>query len=222
MREIRLTADGSPTVFDANTGAAFHSMFGALRESAHVFIGEGLVQAIRKFGGAVSIFEMGFGTGLNALLTHRHTTGAPVTIHYETIELYPLEHAIVDALADHYPADAEETDLFHRMHSAAASKEYIFRRGFKFVKQIGDLRTAVLRSGIQLVYFDAFAPDDEPSLWTDEIFLKLYTAMAAGGLLTTFCAKGEVRRTMLRCGFSVERIPGPPGKREMLRATKPS
>jgi tRNA U34 5-methylaminomethyl-2-thiouridine-forming methyltransferase MnmC len=217
-RRIEITADGSKTVFDDQVGATFHSLHGAERESVHVFIKAGLEPAISVFGNALRIFEMGFGTGLNALLTLRHTGHGK--IHYEAVEKHPLEAGIFRPLAGHYSWNASERSAFLAMHEGPWNEPLAISDTFTLLKHHGDLLDFRPEGFFHLVYFDAFAPANAPELWREDIFRLLYDHMAPGGILSTFCAKGEVRRCMLRAGFNVERIPGPPGKREMLRATR--
>lgn len=213
-RELQLTADGSHTLFLPEIDEHYHSVNGALQESMHVFIEAGLRHLNKN---KVRVFEVGFGTGLNAFLTWRETLGNPALhIEYYSVERYPLEADLVSQLnyGSDYPA------LFAQLHEAEWDALTPVSEYFSLFKISGDSNCCVLPNEIDLVYFDAFAPDKQPEMWNLEFFNKLYANMNAGGILTTYCAKGAVRRMMQEAGYSVERIPGPPGKREMLRARK--
>ncbi|MCC8096478.1 MAG: tRNA (5-methylaminomethyl-2-thiouridine)(34)-methyltransferase MnmD [Tannerellaceae bacterium] len=214
-RELQLTADGSHTLFVPAMDEHYHSVNGAVQESQHVFIEAGLKQLDRN---PIRIFEVGFGTGLNAFLTLLET--GHTAVEYFSIEQYPLEEKLIHALNYGELVLSGKKDLFLSLHQAAWNISVPITDSFTLHKMYGDSNTASLPGQIDLVYFDAFAPDKQPDMWNQEIFNKLYKQMTSGGILTTYCAKGVVRRMLQASGFSVERIPGPPGKREMLRATK--
>jgi tRNA U34 5-methylaminomethyl-2-thiouridine-forming methyltransferase MnmC len=210
---IQLTADGSHTLFIPEMDEHYHSVNGAVQESYHVFIEAGL----RRMKGSVRVLEIGFGTGLNAFLTLLH---ADVPVEYYTVELYPLPFDVVCSLNYGEIICPGKEELFRSLHTAAWDMSVKITDLFTLHKIQGDSNTCVLPGDIGLVYFDAFAPDKQPEMWNQDIFNKLYQSMIPGGVLTTYCAKGSVRRMMQKAGYSMERIPGPPGKREMLRATK--
>ncbi|MDR3142419.1 MAG: tRNA (5-methylaminomethyl-2-thiouridine)(34)-methyltransferase MnmD [Tannerellaceae bacterium] len=210
---IRLTADGSHTLFIPGMDEHYHSINGAIQESYHVFIKAGLLQMKNN----VRILEIGFGTGLNAFLTLLHT-GIPV--EYYTIELYPLPLEIIRSLNYGKILCPGKEELFLSLHTAAWDTPVKISSLFTLHKIRGDSNTRTLPGNTGLVYFDAFAPGKQPEMWNQAIFNKLYQSMIHNGILATYCAKGSVRRMMQEAGYSVERIPGPPGKREMLRATK--
>lgn len=202
-RELQLTADGSHTIAIPDLNVTYHSTHGAIQESMHVFIQAGL-QAVQQ--PLVRIFEMGFGTGLNALLTMQYAT---TPVYYYAVEQFPLTAAEVEGLSygdtlHQYPwnEDVEISDQFtlHKAH--------------------GSLLEITPGQTFHLIYYDAFAPKAQPELWTREVFEKLYSFLVPGGMLVTYCSKGDVRRAMLAAGFTVEKLVGPPGKREMLRARK--
>jgi tRNA U34 5-methylaminomethyl-2-thiouridine-forming methyltransferase MnmC len=212
--EIRMSADGSTTLYRPDLDEHYHSTFGAVQESMHVFIEAGLKQCC---GQPLHILEVGFGTGLNVLLTLLHTSHRKVIYH--TVEKYPVAHAILKSL--NYPQllGDESKTVFDTIHSVSWNKEHEIRPNFRLKKIDADLADSLFQTNFyNLVFFDAFAPDKQPELWTPVIFRKIYRAMQQGGILTTYCAKGAVRRAMQSCGFTVERIPGPKGKREMVRA----
>lgn len=217
IRELQETADGSHTLFIPQMDEHYHSVNGAVQESRHVFIEAGLHHQDKK---DITVFEIGFGTGLNAFLTLLDAEDKNCKIDYYSVELYPLEPEIVQALNYGELICPEKKDLFYALHAAAWDKTEYITDYFTLHKIHGDNNNCLLPDDIDLVYFDAFAPDKQPEMWNQEIFDKLYAHMSEGGILTTYCAKGVVRRVMQKAGYSVERIPGPPGKREMLRAIK--
>jgi len=216
-RELQVTSDGSHTLYMPDMDEHYHSVNGAIQESEHVFIEAGLHRLSKK---EIRVLEIGFGTGLNAFLTLLDSMQTDVNITYYSMELYPLDTALVQNLNYGKVLCAGEEDLFMALHEAPWNQSASITPNFTLHKMKGDCNQAELPNEIDLVYFDAFAPDKQPEMWNQELFNKLYFRMNAGGILTTYCAKGAVRRTMKESGFSVERIPGPPGKREMLRATK--
>lgn len=216
-RELQQTADGSHTLFIPEMDEHYHSVNGAVQESRHVFIEAGM----HRFGKKdATIWEIGFGTGLNAFLTLLDAEENGRSVNYYSIELYPLGIEVVQSLNYGDVICPERKGLFRALHEAAWNQSVKISDCFTLHKIQGDSNTCDMPEGIDLVYFDAFAPDKQPEMWNQEIFDKLYAHMSVGGILTTYCAKGVVRRMMQKAGYSVERIPGPPGKREMLRAMK--
>lgn len=216
-RELQQTADGSHTLFIPEMDEHYHSVNGAVQESRHVFIEAGLHRLSKK---DLTVFEIGFGTGLNAFLTLLDAENSGCRIHYYAVELYPLDKQLIKALNYATVICREKQEQFAALHEAAWNETVRITDHFALHKIQGDSNNCELPEGIDLVYFDAFAPDKQPEMWNQEIFDKLYAQMSEGGILTTYCAKGVVRRMMQKAGYSVERIPGPPGKREMLRAMK--
>jgi tRNA U34 5-methylaminomethyl-2-thiouridine-forming methyltransferase MnmC len=222
-RQVITTADGSSTVSIPEMNVTYHSTHGAIQESMHVFIHAGLNQALSRYS-SISIFEMGFGTGLNALLTLMEAYSAKKSIHYTAIELYPLEPEQINTL--NYCQQLDRKDLqpvFETLHTSAWEKEIPILENFTLFKSGTDLlKFETPRSGqlFHLIYFDAFAPTAQPELWTSAVFEKLFTLLSPGGLLVTYCSKGDVRRAMQSAGLRVEKLTGPPGKREMVRAWK--
>lgn len=213
------TEDGSPTLYSHSYGATYHSKHGAIQESQHVFIDAGLSTCTGK--NPIRILEMGFGTGLNALLTALWVIGKNISVDYESLETIPLEPELIQPLSasieDVLPGSQK---TFRMIHEAPWNSRVEIEKDFSLFKRNEDLTETHLESGYDLVYFDAFAPGTQPELWTEGIFKRLFDAMAQGGIMTTYCSKGDVRRAMISVGFEVEKIPGPPGKREMLRAFK--
>ena len=218
FRPVR-TRDGSLTLRSEAVGEQYHSRHGAVLESRYVFIGAGL-KAIKK--AHISVLEVGLGTGLNALLTWVEAERSGITIDYHAMEPCPLSIADIDQLdhTGHLGVEGKRTSHLRMMASRAERIEP--DACFGFTCSISDVRELDLVDRFDLVYFDAFSPEKQPELWTDEVFSRVFRAMRPGALLVTYCAKGEVRRAMIRTGFTVERLKGPPGKREMFRATRPS
>ena len=218
--KLELTADGSHTLFVSGLDEHYHSVNGAIQESTHVFIEAGLHQVV---GRKINVFEVGFGTGLNAFLTLIDSRLSSKEIHYATIEAYPLAYPIVSKLnyADKYGSQAQS--LFMKLHESEWEKEIRISPSFFLTKLEADFPTfdfSLIKEPVDLIYFDAFAPDKQPDMWSQQLFDQLYNITAEGGILTTYCAKGAVRRMMQQAGYTVERLPGPPGKREMLRAIR--
>lgn len=213
-RIIQQTADGSPTLFVPALDEHYHSVKGARTESQHVFVEMGL-RACRAT--APRVLEVGFGTGLNALLTWDEAERAGRPVSYTTLERYPLSAADVAAL--HY---GEDTRL-HLLHQAPWEEAVPLAPCFTLLKRQADFTLLSLPpDSFDVVYMDAFAPEKQPEMWSEIRFAMLFRALAPGGILTTYCAKGAVRRLMQQVGFLTERLPGPPGgKREILRARKP-
>lgn len=217
-RELQRTADGSYTLFVPEMNEHYHSVNGAVQESMHIFIRGGLHRKVKEM---VRIMEIGFGTGLNALLTLIDAEAASVSrIDYYSVELYPLPLETVKALNYGEQIYPERNDLFWALHEAEWNKEVEICPWFTLHKILGDSNTCDFPPDIDLIYFDAFAPDKQPEMWTPEIFEKLYARTAPGGIIVTYCAKGEVRRRMQAAGFCMQRLPGPPGKRHMLLGVK--
>lgn len=212
-----ITADGSSTLAMPELNEQYHSVNGAVNESKLVYIQNGL-NAITS--NEITILEIGFGTGLNCLLTGLEISATSKIIHYTALEPYPLSTDIIGQL--NYPSlfeDAQRKKLFADMHSTNEGTIKLLPN-FTLQKINTKLETAALSDKhFDLVYFDAFAPAIQPELWTLGIFTKLHKAMKKGAILVTYCAKGEVKRNLKQAGFSIENPAGPIGKREMTRAT---
>lgn len=219
-RILEATADGSHTISIPEMQVTYHSKHGAVQESMHVFIEAGLRFRLKTTDGSLAILEMGFGTGLNALLTLLEAEGRE--IWYESLEAYPV--SLEMAMQLNYAALLKQNsavDYFKDMHLAAWNEWVNITPGFHLCKRELTLEAFHPTGNYDIVYFDAFAPTAQPALWTESVFKKLFANMNPGGILVTYCSKGIVRRAMQAAGFSIEKIPGPPGKREMVRATKP-
>lgn len=218
-KEIIATADGSHTIAIPEMHVTYHSVHGAIKESRHVFLEAGLgnVQAQGKLP-SIAVFEMGFGTGLNAFLTAIHAIENQLHIFYTAIESAPLSAEEISLL--NYPVTLGHEELFQQLHAAPWNEAVELHQFFTLEKLQTDLASFASSRPFDLVYYDAFAPSAQPELWTKEVFEKLFSLLNANGVLVTYCSKGDVRRAMIAAGFSVEKLPGPPGKREMLRAQK--
>ena len=213
------TDDGSDTLFTMEVGEHYHSTFGAIQESTHVFIEAGLRNCEQP---ELTIFEVGFGTGLNAYLTLLETFRTNLTVRYITVEKNPLPASIWEEL--NYPAVISEGEpkLFGKIHEALWNEEVNITDRFSIFKIASDLSDVDYSTLplFDLIYFDAFSPAKQPELWVTPVFRQISDRCAPEGKIVTYCAKGEVRRSLQEVGYDVERIPGPPGKREMLRGTK--
>ncbi|WP_108423392.1 tRNA (5-methylaminomethyl-2-thiouridine)(34)-methyltransferase MnmD [Flagellimonas amoyensis] len=217
-RKIILTADGSKTIQIEDWDEQYHSKHGAVQEAYHVFITHGLrLFADRK----INLLEIGFGTGLNALITLLEAPKLKLDVNYVGVEAFPVSNEEVAELGYCAQLDcADKQTEFQRMHETPWEEPHPITGGFVLTKQKKDFLEVKDENLFNLVYFDAFGARVQPELWTEEIFSKMYDAMQQGGVLVTYAAKGSVRRAMQAVGFTVERLPGPPGKREMLRAIK--
>ena len=206
-----ITADGSHTLFLPELDEHYHSVNGAIQEAKHVYIEAGLNQCQK---GTIHILEMGFGTGLNALLTALEAEKRKIKVIYTGLEKYPLSPEIIENL--NY--SAIHPNLFHQIHSMKWGISQEITPFFTLQKIQTDFKDYSYLDKQDVIYYDAFAPDKQPEVWSQELFDKLFFSMKSEGILTTYCAKGNIRRMMQQAGFTVERIPGPLGKREMLRA----
>lgn len=220
-REIIKTGDGSTTIHLPEWNEQYHSKHGALQEAMHVFINMGLKKFLENKPEKVAILEIGFGTGLNAMVTWQEIKDREIAVNYTGVEAYPVLQEEIQLL--NFAESLGEEDalaVFNRLHSTRWESAQVITENFTLTKQkkfFADIKDI---ARFDLIYFDAFGARVQPDLWTEEIFLKMYEALKPEGILVTYAAKGSVRRAMLAVGFIVERLSGPPGKREMLRATK--
>ncbi|MGQ1947891.1 tRNA (5-methylaminomethyl-2-thiouridine)(34)-methyltransferase MnmD [Geofilum sp. OHC36d9] len=216
--ELMVSEDGSTTLYRPDLDEHYHSVHGAVQESLHVFINAGLKQINKsKF----NLLEVGFGTGLNAYLTLASMNGNS-ECHYHSLEKYPLPKEYGKAInyPEVYPFQGAR-EFFDRMHQCAWESEQLIQSGFFLRKIETDFNRFQFDASYDLIYFDAFGPDKQAEMWTPDLFVKLSEATNPGGILTTYSAKGTVRRALAAAGYVVDRLPGPPGKREMIRAIKP-
>ena len=221
-REFLKTADGSLTIHLPDWDEQYHSKHGAIQESKHVFIQTGLNHFCELHDvEELAILEIGFGTGLNALLTSQEAVELDKIISYNGVEAYPISFDQVQGL--NYPEQLDvDSSIFLKLHEVAWETPQKITPHFLLLKQQKFFKDITAINMYHLIYFDAFGARVQPELWTQEVFKTMYDALKKDGVLVTYAAKGSVRRAMQAVGFKVERLPGPPGKREMLRATKTS
>lgn len=215
-----MTNDGSHSIA-VRGDITYHSVHGAIQESRHIFIGAGLKPLLGRSPRPLSIFEVGFGTGLNALLTLIEAADAGQPIRYETVDVQPLTLEMAARL--NYCARLGRPDLlqlFLQIHACPWGTELALTPTFTMIKAMENSAGYRLSRKADLVYYDVFDPTVQPELWTEEVFTLLAGDLAPGAALVTYCCKGTVRRALQAAGFAVEKLPGPPGKREILRATR--
>jgi tRNA U34 5-methylaminomethyl-2-thiouridine-forming methyltransferase MnmC len=218
-RKIVLTDDGSSSIFLPEWDEHYHSSHGAIQEAYHVFIRNGL--DLFKCRSNISILEIGFGTGLNALITFLESKQNHLAVDYVGIEAFPVNPDEVHSLnfIEQLKVPSEK-HVFLSMHESPWMSKYKLDEKFFLTKRNEYFQDLMDKDRYDLIYFDAFGARVQPELWTEGIFKKMYAALVSGGVLVTYASKGSVRRAMLAVGFQVEKLPGPPGKREMLRAKK--
>ena len=217
-RVVVHTADGSTSIHLPDWNESYHSKHGAIQEAQHVFIKNGMDLFQNQ---SLSILEIGFGTGLNAFITLLESPKRQLTIQYTGVEAYPV--TLLEVQAMNYVAELHahnQAHLFDELHSCAWEKEVVLTPTFYLTKRQQRIQDIQDKQQFDLIYFDAFGYRVQPELWSDEIFQSMYSALKPNGVLVTYAATGAVRRSMLAAGFTVEKLAGPPGKREMLRATK--
>jgi len=218
-RILRQTADGSHTIAVPHMQVTYHSKHGAIQESRHVFIQAGWQYVIdQSQQQAIAILEMGFGTGLNALLTLQQAAEHNRAVYYQSLELYPLP--VEQALQLNYGDSLHMQQELQQLHEAAWNEDVHINDHFVLHKSNVSLLDFIANRSFDLIYYDAFAPAAQPELWTPSVFEKLFALLNPNSILVTYCSKSDVRRAMIAAGFIVEKIPGPMGKREMLRAMK--
>lgn len=218
--QLITTSDGSHTIFVPRLNEHYHSTFGALTESMHVYIQAGFESLTGRQ--KVTVFEVGFGTGLNALLTCLSSVEKGIHTTYYTIESDPLEEEFTGKLnyGDLLPGKLKPGELFTSIHQAPWDKTIKIHPDFSLHKIHASLIGFRPDFSYDLLYYDAFAPDKQSGMWSPEIFATLFEKMNPGGILVTYCVKGEVKSMLHRAGFEIEKLPGPPGKREILRGRK--
>jgi len=210
------TADGSSSLYREDIDETYHSRHGAVKEALHVFIEMGLKKVAQEKK-EITILEVGFGTGLNCLLTAIEAEKLDVKINYFGLETIPLEQDLVMDLT----YSKINSDIFQKIHLATWEEEVNITRNFALTKwntKVQDLE--INNQSVDLIYYDAFGPRAQPEMWTPAIFERLQKSLTPEGVFVTYCAKGQVRRDLQATGLTMERLPGPPGKREMLRGEK--
>jgi len=215
--EVLITEDGSSSLRRKDLGEGYHSTFGAIAEGIHIFINAGLRNIEKQ--SLINILEIGFGTGLNAILTLDYSNKESQNIYYETIEKYPLSQEIISQL--NYGKVLSLEEEFLKIHSVSWNENAEINNLFSIHKIDKPAENLNYKANFfDIIYFDAFAPQFEENLWQQEMFTKLYSSLKEGGLLVTYCCKGDVKRALKASGFQIEKLPGPKGKREILRAKK--
>lgn len=219
-RVIQITADGSTTIHIPQWSENYHSKHGAIQESKHVFIKNGLNLLTNPH---IAILEIGFGTGLNAMLTFLDVMESKVTIDYVGVEAYPILEKEVNAMnfADELNTAAAKK-VFNHMHACSWEQKHKISTNFNFTKRKQRFEEIDDADSFDIIYFDAFGFRVQPELWSKVIFTKMYNALKSDGILVTYAARGIIKKNMIEAGFEVEKLPGPPGKREMFRARKES
>ncbi len=218
--EIKITADGSHTLYVPNLDETYHSVHGAIQEAMHVYINAGLNYFNDKK--ELAILEIGFGTGLNTFLTYREAIKNRLLINYSAIEAYPLsieEISVLNYLKE-LKASPVQTETFSKIHESKWEVSEQITNTFFLRKLNMFLQGFAENKQYDVIYFDAFGPRVQPELWEEPILKNMYNALNPNGILVTYCAKGSVKRGLKQVGFAIENIPGPPGKREMTRAIK--
>ena len=231
-RLVEQTADGSNTLYIPELDEHYHSTNGAVVEANHVYLEAGLRHQMQQQAGALSVLEVGFGTGLNAFLSLLEAEKSQRSVVYTTLELYPLSLDLVSQMCyvdqvwsfEAYRAvdvlKAYWQQWYEAMHAAPWGEPIAITPYFTLVKKQLDLTKEEIEGAFDVVYYDAFGPDKQPEMWSDEVIARVCRCMNPLSVVTTYCAKGVVRRGIQQQGFVMERLPGPPGKREMLRGTK--
>lgn len=216
-KEIKVTKDGSHTLYVPGLNEHYHSMHGALQESMHVFIKEGFQQCKKDI---IYLLEVGFGTGLNAVLTFIEAEKQKKKVFYFGVDQYPLEWELVSKL--NYPdlLPVSYREMYKELHQSRWEVTNMLSPWFTYQKIKAGMEKYSPAPGIDLVYFDAFAPDKQPEMWTRDIFFRIFESLNRGGILTTYSAKGSVKRLLKDTGYKVDLIEGPPGKRHIIRAVK--
>ncbi len=216
---ILLTKDGSHTLYNSEVCETYHSGFGAIQESNHIFINNALVPAIKPYKGELRILEIGIGTGLNVLLTYQLMKKSNIMVSYVGFEPFPLSKDEVQKL-NYFQILNIPKETFCLIHSEVNIEVRLSDR-FVLTKHKSKIEEEELVNNyFDVVYFDAFSPNAQPELWTAELFRRVYNSMVVGGIFTTYSCKGSVKRSLKEVGFQIEKIPGPPGKREFLRGIK--
>ena len=220
MTRLFETEDGSHSLFSEEFNVSYHSKFGAIQETKHVFIEAGLrYKAV--LGKELCVLDIGFGTGLNAFMTLLEAEKRGLSVDYTGVEAFPISKEISDKL--NYPeltGNPDKEDIFRRLHADNWGETVQYTETFKGTKLKKKFEDLDFKERFDIVYFDAFAPGSQPELWEEPVLKIMHEALVEGGILVTYCAKGDVKRTLKAIGFEVEKLTGPPGKREMTRATK--
>jgi tRNA U34 5-methylaminomethyl-2-thiouridine-forming methyltransferase MnmC len=213
------TKDQSHTLYNSELNETYHSRNGAVEEAAYVYLKQGL-EFIASKQKELNVLEIGFGTGLNAILTLQKATQWGITCHYQSLETFPLPIELINQLNYLQYINPAYQTLFTQMHQCAWNLNQVINPNFQLHKIAQSIHQFYTHARFDLIYFDAFGPDKQTDMWTPKVFEKMYQLTSTQGILVTYSAKGEVKRTLKAVGYEVERLPGPPRKRHMLRAIK--
>jgi tRNA U34 5-methylaminomethyl-2-thiouridine-forming methyltransferase MnmC len=217
MNKLITTSDGSHTIFVPELNEHYHSIHGAVQESSFIYINNGFDFCEAE---PMEIFEVGFGTGLNALLTAMKSVDGARKVNYTSIEKYPVSDDIIRSLNHHLFAGEESKKIFDKIHDSPWNTRVNICNNFNLTKINGDLILYAFSDLYDLIYFDAFGPEKQPEMWTRDLLARIAEATNKNGVLVTYSAKGEVKRNLISCGFDVTLLPGPAGKRQIIRAVK--
>lgn len=218
--EIKLTEDGSHTIFNKSLNENYHSWHGAQTESEYVYIQRGL-EPVLNLKNNINLLEVGLGTGLNAILTLKHIwNNNNFNVHYTGIEKFPLENSIIKQLNYVNRINEELKPVFEKIHLSPWNENVRLAQNFEFIKHQSGIENIQLDKSFDLVYFDAFAPNKQPEIWSKDILKIIFDHMNHEGIFVTYCAQGIFKRNLGDIGYHVETLVGPPGKREMTRAIK--
>jgi tRNA U34 5-methylaminomethyl-2-thiouridine-forming methyltransferase MnmC len=215
---LKKSNDGSHTVISEKYDETYHSIHGAITESAIVFIKGGLDYLLSRESEVISVFELGFGTGLNAFLACIWAKVNGIRVFYHTVESEPLPIPVTDEI--NYPEFLGHADIFYSLHHSPWNIKSEINDHFSFIKEDVCVENSQPNTTFDVIFFDAFSPKSQPELWDIDILSKMYSLLNPGGVLVTYCAQGAFKRNLKKTGFMVEKIPGPPFKREITRAIK--
>ncbi len=216
------TKDNSSSVFSNRYNASYHSAYGAVQESEHVFINNGIKLFLEKHQqqNTIKILEVGFGTGLNCFLTLIENFKQNKNIEYHGVELHPLSESIINQLNYFNLHKSDYANQFKLIHSCEWNKPNLIQHNFQLLKHHSNIVEFKPSEKFNLIYYDAFAPNHQAELWTKDTFEKIYNLLLDNGILVTYCAQGQMKRNLKEVGFNVKALQGPPGKREMTVAFK--
>ncbi len=217
MKKLIITSDGSHTIYVPELNEYYHSIHGAVQESNFIYINSGFDSSMAN---PVNILEVGFGTGLNALLTALKSLQGKREVNFTSIEKFPLDETTAGSLNHHLFAGKGGKEISDQIHRAPWDKWARICKNFNLLKINGDITDLTITGKYNLIYFDAFGPDKQPEIWTPKVFESISAVTEKNGIFVTYSAKGEVKRNLRACGFEVTLLPGPPGKRQIIRAVK--
>ena len=219
--KIIKTSDGSHTIYNSELNETYHSLHGSINESNTVYIQNGLEYYIKKKSRKkINILEVGFGTGLNFLLTNIFFERRKENIFYHTIEPYPLPNEVIEKLNYVSEVGEQYKDIFSLSHNLENDKKNYISENLEFLKSETSIENTILTDKYDIIFYDAFAPSKQPSMWKRINLEKIFLHMKNGSVLVTYCSSGQFKRDLKSIGFKVDVLPGPKGKKEMVRAIK--